>query len=234
VNGHPERPPALANRRFGEHAETLGRMSLNERFNYIHTVNLWGSEESNSGVGSELEATRTLREEIPKLLRQLEASTMLDLPCGDFGWMRHTDLSGVRYIGGDIVETLVEQNQTQFGSQGREFNLLDLVTSDLPNVDLVFCRDCLVHFSYETVFAAFGNLKRSGSRYFLSTTFPELSFNIDCIDADWRPLNLQLSPFNLPQPMALINENCVEEGGAYADKSLGLWRIQDLPSNAQL
>ena len=227
-NSHPERPPALANRRFGEHAETLERMSLGERFNYIHRVNLWGSVESNSGVGSELEATRTLREEIPKLLRRLEATTLLDLPCGDFGWMRHTDLSGIRYIGGDIVGALVEQNQAEFGNLEREFKLLDLVSSDLPKADVVLCRDCLVHFSYDTVFTAFANLKRSGSSYLLTTTFPDLSFNIDCMDADWRPLNLQKAPFNLLEPIALINEKCVEEDGAYADKSLGLWRIGDL------
>lgn len=231
-NGHPERPPALANRRFGEHADALESLSLAERFGYIHRVNLWGSEQSDSGVGSELSATRTLRTEIPQLLARLEAKTLLDLPCGDFGWMRHVDLGGIGYIGGDIVEALVARNQARFGGPGREFTLLDLTASDLPRADVVLCRDCLVHFSYATVFAAFANLKRSGSTYLLTTTFPGLSFNIDCMDADWRPMNLQQAPFNLSEPLALINENCIEEDGAYADKSLGLWRISDLPQPA--
>ena len=29
---------------------------------------------------------------------------MLDVPCGDFRWMAHVDLSGIIYIGGDIIE----------------------------------------------------------------------------------------------------------------------------------
>jgi hypothetical protein len=42
-------------------------------------------------------------------------------------------------------------------------------------------------------------------------------------------LNLQLPPFNFPAPLRLIEENCTEDGGKYADKSLGLWRLSDLP-----
>ncbi len=226
---HPERPPALANRRFGEHVKHLESLTLGQRFEYIYRFNLWGSEQSNSGVGSELEATRALREEIPALAKRLGVQTLLDLPCGDFGWLNRVDFGGIHYIGADIVGRLVEQNQQLYASSKREFVQLDLVCDPLPQADLVLCRDCLVHFSYATVFNAFENLKRSGSRYLLTTTFTNLQTNIDIMDADWRPINLQKAPFNLPEPLALIVEGCFEEDGAYADKSLGLWRIADLP-----
>ena len=36
------------------------------------------------------------------------------------------------------------------------------------------------------------------------------------------------SQFNLPAPVKLINEGCTEDGGKFADKSLGLWRVEDL------
>lgn len=228
MNGHPERPPALANRRFIAHAKRLKALGLQQRFEYIYQVNLWGSQQSNSGVGSELAATEQLRQAIPKLSQRFGVQRLLDLPCGDFGWFRHINLEGIEYIGADIVPDLISRNQQLFSSNNQRFLQLDLVEDDLPSADLVLCRDCLVHFSYATIARAVANLKRSGSSYLLTTTFTDLQTNIDIMDADWRPLNLQKPPFNWPQPLEIINEGCFEEDGAYADKSLGLWRISDL------
>jgi hypothetical protein len=45
-------------------------------------------------------------------------------------------------------------------------------------------------------------------------------------------LNLQYAPFLFPAPLAVINESCTEAGGDYADKSLALWRVEDLPGDA--
>ena len=63
----------------------------------------------------------------------------------------------------------------------------------------------------------------------LTTTFPGTQTNADLGPEDiWRTLNLERPPFNLPPPVRLINEECTEDEGAYADKSLGLWLLQDL------
>jgi hypothetical protein len=224
----PERPLALANLRYPAHAEALNRLDLAGKFSYIYRHNVWGSSQSNSGVGSQLDATQILRDQIPKLLGELGARTLLDLPCGDFGWLSHAKLD-LDYIGADIVPEIVERNQHQYGSTTRRFIQLDLAADPLPEADVVLCRDCLVHFSFATVFRAFANLQRSGCTYLLATTFPVLRANRDIADGDWWAQNLQAAPFNLPQPLHLIVEGCTEEGGAYADKSLGLWRVCDLP-----
>ncbi|HEX8999730.1 MAG TPA: class I SAM-dependent methyltransferase, partial [Blastocatellia bacterium] len=78
--------------------------------------------------------------------------------------------------------------------------------------------------------AALRNFKRSKSEYLLTTTFPKTEVNEDILTGEWRPLNLQRAPFNFPEPLRLINERCTEEGDRYADKSLGLWRLSDLPN----
>ena len=52
--------------------------------------------------------------------------------------------------------------------------------------------------------------------------------NFDIENGDWRMLNLQTQPFVLPDPIVLINEQCEEVDGAYKDKSLGLWGLQQL------
>jgi hypothetical protein len=41
-------------------------------------------------------------------------------------------------------------------------------------------------------------------------------------------LNLISAPFQLPRPLALLNEGCTEGGGAYADKSLGVWSLAEI------
>ena len=100
----------------------------------------------------------------------------------------------------------------------------------LPTADAIFCRDCLVHFSFGNIERAFRTMKASGATYLLTTTFTARDGNADIVDGDWRPLNLEAPPFNPPAPLDLIVEHCTEENGAYADKSIGVWRIADLPT----
>lgn len=220
-----------AHLRYLERASELEGLDLKERFAHIYQTNLWGSDESISGSGSAVDQTRAIRAQLPVLLRELKVASMLDLPCGDFGWMREVDLSGVEYWGGDIVADLVARHEGDFGGTGRRFAVLDLTRDSLPEVDLVFCRDCLVHLSFKHIWDAISNLKASGSRWLLTTTFPDHLENCDIDDGDWRLLNLERAPFRFPPPTALLNEGCTEHDGAFADKSLGLWRIAELPDS---
>lgn len=181
----------------------------------------------NSGVGSDLDATRAILSELPGVLRTLSVRSMLDIPCGDFLWMSHIDLGSVVYTGADVIESLIVSHKNQHASAQRRFTVLDIVKDDLPEVDLIFCRDCLVHFSHRLARKALNNIKRSGSRYLLTTTFLERTVNQGIITGYWQPLNLCAPPFNLPPPTLLIGEG---HAAPYQDKSLGLWRIQDLPT----
>jgi hypothetical protein len=189
----------------------------------------WGSEESQSGEGSNLEQTAQIREHIPRLLATLGTKSMLDAPCGDWYWMQHVDLGGVDYTGADLVTSVVESCQQRFETPDRRFVALDIVKDPLPKVDIILCRDCLVHLSYGFIFAALRNFRASGSTYLLTTTFPQQKRNLDIRTGDWRPLNLQKPPFNFPPPLELIDENCTQENGAFRDKSLALWRLDALP-----
>ncbi len=225
------RPPVTASVRFREKAAELKELPLDQVFTTIHDTNLWGAEESVSGLGSEDSATLHLRTELPKLLAELRAGTFLDIPCGDFGWLSKADLPVQRYIGADLVETLVQANRAKFAGQpGREFYKLDLCSDPLPQVDVVFCRDCLVHLSLANIRRAIDNLKSSGSTWLLTTTFLECERNEDIQNGDWRMLNFEVAPFHWPAPARVLVEGCTEAGGGYEDKALGLWRIAEIPS----
>jgi len=195
-------------------------------FREIYLNRRWGGEPS-SGPGASLEQTKVIRKELPKLISEFSIETMLDIPCGDFQWMRHVDLSTCHYIGADVLPELVYANSQQYG---HDFRVLDITRDPLPQVNMILCRDCLVHFPFEHIRRAIDNIRRSGSRYLLTTTFSARDQNTDGELGKWRTLNLQLPPMSFPQPLNLINENCTEYEGNYSDKSLGLWRIIDLPN----
>ena len=220
------RPRVIAQQRFAEHRVELAALDLGARFAYIHERNLWEGAESRSGAGSGLDETETLRRELPGLLARLGVRELLDVPCGDFQWLSKTDLA-CAYTGADIVPALVAENQARFGGAGRRFLALDLTRDPLPEADAVLCRDCLVHLSFPNIERALANIRRSGARRLLATTFPETAANRDIEDGDWRPLNLALPPFGLGAPAELLVEGCREAGGAYADKALGVWRLGD-------
>ena len=197
-----------------------------DRFKHIYETNHWDEAESVSGPGSTLEETEPIRRELPALLAELGASSLLDLPCGDFHWMQHTDLSGVRYIGGDLVGDLIERNRAKYASDGVTFQKIDLVNDTLPAVDAILCRDCLVHLSFDDAQAALANIVRSGAKWLLTTSFPEVARNDDIVTGQWRPINLTLPPFNLSEPKQVIAENCAET--EFADKTLSLWPVEDV------
>ena len=223
------RRKTVAERRFAERAEEFEKLGLRERFERIYSTNLWSDPESRSGVGSALDSTRVVRAELPGVLRKLEARVLLDVPCGDFTWMEHVDLKGIDYIGGDIVPAIVEENQRLHAGKGRRFAVVDLTRDELPTADVLLCRDCLVHLSYANIRAVLANIARSNIRYVLMTSFPGRGGNRDVQDGDWRTLDFQTPPFSFPEPLMMIVEQCQEEDGSYADKSLLAWPVASLP-----
>lgn len=197
-------------------------------FAAIYRKNRWYSKKSVSGIGSELEWTGEVRKAIPEIVRLTGTKTLLDAACGDFHWFKEISVDLERYIGADIVPELIAANQRAYAGENRCFLKLDITHDSLPQVDLILCRDCLVHLSFEDIFAALQNIIDSGSTYLLTTTFPRLSRNEDLVTGGWRPLNLQIAPFHLPEPLVLINEHYTRGGEQYADKSLALWKVADL------
>jgi hypothetical protein len=223
------RPPVLAQQNFQKHRTELERLNLGDRLGAIFRQNIWGSPESASGVGSTIEATEAIRAGLIDICEDYSVASLLDAPCGDYGWMGSMKLPLKSYVGLDIVPELIARNQQLYQSQAVQFAIADLTQDALPNADLVLCRDCLVHLSFANIQRVLANFRRSGASYLLTTTFPEHDQNTDIEDGDWRPLNLQTAPFHFPEPLRVINERCEEIDGAYDDKSLALWRLADLP-----
>jgi SAM-dependent methyltransferase len=224
-----DRPLVLAHQRFLEDKEAFAGLSLEQRFRRIHDTNLWGAAASPSGLGSEIDATAVLRDELPRLFEKLGVTSLLDAPCGDAGWINIANLR-VRTIGVDIVPSLIESLQARVaaGEIKGEYHLADITRDSLARCDAILCRDCLVHLSFANVERAVANFRRSGAKWLIATTFPDWQVNRDCEDGDWRALNFERAPFGWGPPVELVNENCLEAGGGWRDKSLGVWRLAEI------
>ena len=150
--------------------------------------------------------TENLRLNLGKFLEKHNITSMIDAPCGDYSWMSVTDLPSIQeYVGGDIVEFLIKANQEKYPNH--KFKQIDLTQDILPNVDLLFCRDCLLHLSFEDIDKVFKNISRSNIKYVLLSNWyedAENSRNIQTGEA--RYLNFLESPFNFTQPIDSITD----------------------------
>jgi len=204
-----------------------------ELFVHAYRTNAWYGRESRSGIGASLAHTKVIREELPLLFQQLGIRTMVDIACGDFNWMKTLDLSFLdSYIGMDIVPELMERNNQLYGSATHSFVYANVITDPIPKADVIICRSLLPLLFDRDVIRVINNIKRSGAQFLIVSNYPEKSYNIELPKilrpVIWiRPINLEHAPFNFPPPLATICEG--EEGPLIFDKSLALWRIEDIP-----
>ena len=210
-------------------------MNIEEHFTQIYKNNSWHGIESKSGTGSDLETTKILRPQLVELVNSLNIQTMVDIPCGDFYWMKEIikDLNTDMYLGVDIVEEMIVINKTKYENLESKpkiwFSKASIINNPLPQSDLIFSRDCLVHFSYATARKILDNIIKSNSTYLLMTTFTSKTRAYpDILDGQWRAINFEAAPFNLPPPLKIINEGCTEDNNNWPDKSLALWEISNL------
>jgi hypothetical protein len=197
-------------------------------FSHYYQQNKWGDQESVSGPGSTIEYTENIRKKIPQLVDSLGVSVILDAPCGDYNWFRliewKTDIS---YIGGDIVEALIERNQAKYANDNARFIPLNIIEDALPDADLWLCRDCLFHLSNSAIGAVITNFLNSNIDYLLTSTHPNCTKNTDIPTGLFRLLNLQLPPFSFGPPLQVIDDWI--EG--FPVRQLALWERETLKRN---
>lgn len=197
------------------------------KFYFIFKFRLFGRSDSVSGPGSTLEETETVRIFLENIFQKYSIKSFADAPCGDLYWIAEIAKSVPKYKGFDIVRPIIKKNV--LNHPDLEFAKVNLVNTVIDKFDLILCRDLLVHLSNDDAVTVISNFKKSGSLFLLSTTFPNQTKNIDLEKRIWRPLNLELPPFSLGQPIVTCRENSREHPN-FADKSLGLWRLNEIPS----
>lgn len=176
--------------------------NLTKVFEITYSHNRWGSEESRSGVGSQLNYTSNIRSNLERIITSYNIKSIFDCSCGDWNWMKHVNLENVNYIGNDIVAELIEVNNKNYSSNNIKFINSDCVTSlknlEDKSIDLVICRHTLEHLELDYCVEVCGQIKRV-SKYALITSNNEKSQSVNShLAADGfssRQIDLQKQPF---------------------------------------
>jgi hypothetical protein len=139
--------------------------------------------------------------------------------------MKEVDLPLDRYIGMDIVPTMIDTNNKLYGNEQRQFMVGDIVESTLPVCDMILCRDGLVHLSLEDGVKALRAFRMTGARYLAATTHLDCHENTDIVTGDWRMIRMELPPFNLGKPFHTITEIGGSVAATNFGKTLGVWKL---------
>lgn len=195
---------------------------MKEIFTEIIQTRRW--QEVPCGSGSTLRYTQLLRETLPDFLIRHNINSMLDAPCGDFSWMSLVEFpEHFVYQGGDIVEFMIKDNQYRYPKV--DFKVFDLTQDRFPDVDMLFCRDCLFHLCEDDIKKVFDNLMSSSVKYIMTTSYlPSHCANHNIQTGDFRPIDLEQAPFNLPSPVDALDDGVPGE----VIRRLCLWNVQDL------
>jgi SAM-dependent methyltransferase len=205
--------------------------SAADRFEQIYEQDVWtrgNPDNPGSGAGSTLSVTSSVRRELPALLDRLDANVVLDLGCGDYTWMQGVEIRQ-RYVGADIVPSVIAHNQERYGSPTHSFVVADAVQDPLPDADVVLCREVLFHLSFDDIRSLLANVLASERRYLIATTDRITMFNADIRTGDYRPLDLERRPFRLGRPVTQI-----DDGELIGGRRLAVWDAHQVARGLRL
>lgn len=177
-----------------------GEPSPADVFTRVYETGLWGKDEQGngtSGSGSTLENATEYIVFLNKFIQRNQIKTVVDIGCGDWEVMKHVDLSGVEYIGVDVVPSIIQRNIEKYASSHVHFIVADCIQDPLPKADLLLCKDVFNHLPNDLVFKVIDRFRNY--RHILVTTDVEAatltSGNGNIVLGDWRSIDLSAPPF---------------------------------------
>jgi len=200
---------------------------MKDIFTEIYNSNLWENPETVSGDGSTVANTITTNEKIVEWTSKF-GSNVVDIPCGDFNFMRLIAPNFKKYIGIDIVDELMENNKSKYNFSNCEFLSGNVVNFDYASLnmaqpDIIIIKDCFIHLSNKNIFDALKNLTRSNIKYLVANNYVGSKNENGDVDGGSRPINLSYPPFSLPASIDTIF--CDKD---WKNKQLSIWRISDI------
>lgn len=180
----------------------------------------WRWKKHPCGPGSTLEYTENLRNALPELIKKHKILSILDAPCGDFSWMSTiTFNSDINYIGADIVDFMIEENKKKYPE--KDFRILDITKDSFPDVDLLICRDCLLHLSNADIIKTFKNISSSNIKYILLSNWYEDFNNLkDIPTGKHRYINFLEEPYFFEPPL----DEIIDYIDGFPKRKMVLWK----------
>ena len=176
--------------------------------------------ESDSGLGSDLIVTKQLIKDLDIFFKNNQITSILDIACGDFFWMNKliNNNKHLNYLGLEIVESIVKNNNKIFSNQKVKFKCTDVINEELPqNHDFILVRDFLIHIKNTDIINLVHKIKKSNCKYFAINNFPNIKKNDEIKGyGHHRYVNIEIPPFNLTNVFKVIDDH---------DRKLNIYKI---------
>lgn len=173
--------------------------SVETAFTNIYNNGAWGHNnngEAHSGGGSTLASTSEYRQFLQDFFKANNIHSVVDVGCGDWEFSRVINWSGINYVGCDVVQSVINENQKKYSSENINFKHGDGITMNLPPADLLICKDVLQHLPNEDVSAFI--LQFPKYKYILITNdTPGSLVNEQTHRGGYRPIDLTRPPFSV-------------------------------------
>lgn len=157
--------------------------------------------ETYSGPGSLLHNNDNLIKSLPIFLKKHNIGSIIDVPCGDFNFMRKIipQNDKIHYLGMDIAENAINMCK-KYESKSIKFKVDDITNPEikLNKVDLIICKDLLLHLSFSDIKSVLKNIENSNCKYFACSRYD----NGNVINKDQnsgvgaRGIEITKEPFN--------------------------------------
>lgn len=201
-------------------------MKIESIFTDIFKNNTWGSAESVSGTGSTIYNTEVLRNNLKSFIESNNIKTIIDSACGDFNWMRLIvqEYTNINFIGLDIVKPIIDRNtETYKHLSNVKFFHKNMLIDQLPDGDLVICRDVLGHLTTSDIKKYIRNVKKSNIKYIGTTHFINVEKNSDIKTGEWQPINANILFGNS------IYSICEQSSEAKDHKYFNIYEVKNIP-----
>lgn len=208
----------------------VGSVTKNfDTFQKIYISNYWGKS---SGPGSTLMRTTQTICNLNHILQLFNTTLLIDLSCGDQQWMKYVRMlnPSLKYIGTDVVPSVIHRNTIKYGNEKNEFFLVDSSEDDIlfkikknseiwKDADsiMIFSRQAWQHNSIKTVIKIISELRKintvsnNNNNYIAISNDANIAVNRDISSGGFSRYNYFIHPFNLPEPLLTFKDcpkNC--------------------------
>jgi len=120
-------------------------------FSNIYASDAWTM---GSGPGSLHAVNRPFIDFLTNFIHNNDVHSIVDFGCGDWQYMKSVDLSGVRYLGLDVVDDVLSMVRKRHGRSNISFARTPENLADIPEGDLIIFKDVLIHLGNSYVATA--------------------------------------------------------------------------------
>ena len=193
-------------------------------FNQIYNYGGWKTFPwtPKSGSGSSLKNTQKYRQLLTSIINNNDINKVVDFGYSDWTFSSHIDWSKVKYLGIDVTQSIVEDNQKKYRKSNIDFVCVDLTVDDnveirshipdfncrgIPQADLWIIKDVFQHWSNAEITKFLSRLmKCKAFKWLLITNSYTKGKNVDIQVGGFRSLNPLESPLKEFNPQIVLNE----------------------------